>query len=66
MVKKAVKQVHEEQQPYFGVDTEEVELLRKLARTLRAWFDEEDGTSLEDVGNLLKQLESKKKNKRKQ
>lgn len=61
---KQERSVHTGKQPYFGVDTKEVVLLKDLARTLRDWRDEENDVSLEVVMEALEAYEKYSRQKR--
>ena len=53
MKTKHERKVYAEDQPYFGVDTKEIHLLRTIAKALKDWREEGDGVSLETVFEAL-------------
>lgn len=62
---KVTKEVDSSEAPFFGVDSDELILLRKLALIIRKWKDEKEDVSQEDIFSMLKEVEkAQRKNKK--
>lgn len=54
---KTSREIDSSEAPFFGGETDELILLRRLAILVRGWSDEKDGVSQEDIFSVLKEVE---------
>ena len=64
---KTSREIDSNDAPFFGGETDELVLLRKMAKAVAEWKDEKDGVSTEDIFSILKEVQriQRKKVKRK-